>query len=51
MELIYLLRAFESRWMGGPASSMPNGESIGGDEQVGSAQSLTSSIWILDMAV
>ena len=51
MELIYLLRAFESRWMGGPASRMPNGESIGGDEQVGSAQSLTSSIWILDMAV
>jgi hypothetical protein len=38
-----LLRAFKSTWMGG-ASSMPNGESTGEDEQVSFVQPLTKSI-------
>jgi hypothetical protein len=40
MELMDLLQAFESRWMGG-AAGMPNGELTGEDEQVSSAQPLT----------
>jgi hypothetical protein len=47
MEEMDLVGAFESRWMGGAASSMRNGESTGEDEQVGSVQPLTQSIWIL----